>query len=77
MESEDGRVILFVVIAITLFIAGRRYQTLVTTRKAWRDATRSVITRKQVAADATRSMLWVAVITGFILWLVANLNRMM
>ncbi|MGI5274302.1 hypothetical protein ACQEUU_34555 [Nonomuraea sp. CA-218870] len=77
MESEDGRVILFLVIAIALFIAGRRYQTLVTTRRAWRDAMRLVITRRQVAAGATRSMLWVAVITGFLLWLVASLNRVM
>ncbi|MFG1945448.1 hypothetical protein [Nonomuraea sp. NPDC048826] len=77
MEPADGRVILFLIIAIALFIAGRRYQTLVATRQAWRDAMRLVTTRKQVAASATKSMLWIAVITGFVLWLVTNLNRMM
>lgn len=77
MEAADGRVILFLVIAIALFIAGRRYQTLVATRQAWRDAMRLVIARRQVAASATRSMLWMAVVTGFVLWLVANLNRLM
>jgi len=77
VETEDGRVILFFIIAVAVFVAGRRYQTLITTRRAWRDTRHLLTARKQVAANASRSMVWVAIVTVLVFWLVANLNRLM
>ncbi|MEU4576883.1 hypothetical protein ACBI99_35545 [Nonomuraea sp. ATR24] len=77
MNSSDGRVILFLIIAVTVFVAGRRYQSLISSRQVWRDTMKAASARKLVASNAARSMLWVGVVTLFVFWLVANLNRIM
>ena len=77
MESADGRVILFVIIAITVFIAGRRYQTLISSRRMWRDTLKAASARRLVAANAAKSMIWIGVLTLIVFWLVANLNRLL
>jgi hypothetical protein len=77
VEPADGRVILFFIIAIAVFIAGRRYQALVSSRQQWKAAMKVVATRRATASGAAKSMLAVAAITLFVFWLVTNLNRLM
>ncbi|NRQ36882.1 hypothetical protein HII36_34340 [Nonomuraea sp. NN258] len=77
MEPADGRVILFIIIGIALFAAGRRFQTMLLTRRVWRDTARTVTVRKEVAKSAFKAMIGMALIAVFVIWVALNLNRVM
>lgn len=77
MEPADGRVILFILIAIAVFALGRRFQTMILMRQVWKQSAKQVTARKVVANNAAKSMVGITLISIFIIWLVINLNRVM
>ncbi|MET7337288.1 hypothetical protein [Nonomuraea sp. NPDC005650] len=77
MEPADGRVILFIIIALAVFALGRRFQTMIIMRQVWKQSAKQVTARKVVANNAARSMLGITVLAIFVVWLVLNLNRVM
>ncbi|GAB2933930.1 hypothetical protein ACFMQL_06010 [Nonomuraea fastidiosa] len=77
MEPQDGRIILFILVAIALFSLGRRFQTMLMSRQALKQTTKQLTARKAVAQNATKSMIGVTLLVVFVIWLVVNLNRTM
>lgn len=77
MESADGRVILFVLLALAVFALGRRFQTMILMRQVWKQSAKQVTARKVVAHNAARAMIGITLISVFVIWLVLNLNRVM
>lgn len=77
MEPADGRVILFILIALAVFALGRRYQAMITMRQVWKQSARQVTARKTVANNAAKAMIGVTLVSIFVIWLVINLNRIM
>ncbi|SEH02560.1 hypothetical protein SAMN05444920_12798 [Nonomuraea solani] len=77
MEPADGRVILFILIALAVFALGRRFQTMVLTRQVWKQSARQVVARKVTAHNAAKSMIGITLTAVFVIWLVLNLNRVM
>ncbi|MFG6197209.1 hypothetical protein [Nonomuraea sp. JJY05] len=77
MEPADGRVILFIIIALAVFALGRRFQTMIIMRQVWKQSAKQVTARKEVANNAAKSMIGITVLAIFVVWLVLNLNRVM
>ncbi|MFG1706466.1 hypothetical protein ACFLIM_25050 [Nonomuraea sp. M3C6] len=77
MAPADGRVILFIIIALAVFALGRRFQTMIIMRQVWKQSARQVTTRKEVAHNAARSMIGITLVAIFVIWIVLNLNRVM
>ncbi|MFC4122735.1 hypothetical protein [Nonomuraea zeae] len=77
MEPADGRVILFIIIALAVFALGRRFQTMLIMRQVWKQSARQVSARKEVAHGAAKSMVGITLLAIFVVWLVLNLNRVM
>jgi hypothetical protein len=75
MDTSDGRiVVLFIIIAFALFVAGRRFQSLVSARQAWRHSMRAVPIKRQSTGSAMKVMLGVGVIVVVAFWFVTNLR---
>jgi hypothetical protein len=77
VEPADGRLILFILIALAVFVLGRRYQAMITMRQVWKQSARQVTARKTVAHNAAKGMIGVTLVAIFVIWLVINLNRIM
>ncbi|MFI6739992.1 hypothetical protein ACIBI9_44315 [Nonomuraea sp. NPDC050451] len=77
MEPADGRVILFIIIALAVFALGRRFQTMIIMRQVWKQSAKQVTARKEVANNAAKSMIGITLLAIFVVWLVLNLNRVM
>ncbi|MEW1846665.1 hypothetical protein AB0392_52690 [Nonomuraea angiospora] len=77
MEPADGRVILFIIIALAVFALGRRFQTMIIMRQVWKQSAKQVTARKTVANNAAKSMIGITLLAVFVVWLVLNLNRVM
>ncbi|MEV4015891.1 hypothetical protein AB0J35_35855 [Nonomuraea angiospora] len=77
MEPADGRVILFIIIALAVFALGRRFQTMIIMRQVWKQSAKQVTARKEVANNAAKAMIGITLLAIFVVWLVLNLNRVM
>ncbi|MER6000880.1 hypothetical protein ACIHFD_05055 [Nonomuraea sp. NPDC051941] len=77
MEPADGRVILFIIIALAVFALGRRFQTMIIMRQVWKQSAKQVTARKAVANSAAKAMIGISLLAIFVVWLVLNLNRVM
>ncbi|WP_344488723.1 hypothetical protein [Nonomuraea monospora] len=77
MDSADGRVILFILIALAVFALGRRFQAMIIMRQVYKQSARQVMARRATAHNATKSMVGVTLVAIFVAWLVLNLNRIM
>ncbi|MEU6783484.1 hypothetical protein ABZ912_30180 [Nonomuraea angiospora] len=77
MEPADGRVILFIIIALAVFALGRRFQTMIIMRQVWKQSAKQVTARKAVANSAAKAMIGITLLAIFVVWLVLNLNRVM
>ncbi|MEV6033666.1 hypothetical protein AB0L65_21100 [Nonomuraea sp. NPDC052116] len=77
MEPADGRVILFIIIALAVFALGRRFQTMIIMRQVWKQSAKQVTARKAVANNAAKAMIGITLLAIFVVWLVLNLNRVM
>ncbi|MFF4625175.1 hypothetical protein [Nonomuraea jabiensis] len=77
VEPADGRVILFIIIALAVFALGRRFQTMIIMRQVWKQSAKQVTARKTVANNAAKSMIGITLLAIFVVWLVLNLNRVM
>ncbi|MGV9380041.1 hypothetical protein ACWDRB_29770 [Nonomuraea sp. NPDC003707] len=77
MEPADGRVILFIIIALAVFALGRRFQTMIIMRQVWKQSAKQVTARKAVANSAAKAMIGISLLALFVVWLVLNLNRVM
>ncbi|MFI7129535.1 hypothetical protein ACIBQ1_27820 [Nonomuraea sp. NPDC050153] len=77
MEPADGRVVLFIIIALAVFALGRRFQTMIIMRQVWKQSAKQVMARKEVANNAAKAMIGITALAIFVVWLVLNLNRVM
>ncbi|MGP3960028.1 hypothetical protein ACTWPT_28875 [Nonomuraea sp. 3N208] len=77
MESADGRVFLFILLALAVFALGRRFQTMIIMRQVWKQSAKQVTARKEVANSAAKAMIGITLISIFVIWLVLNLNSVM
>jgi hypothetical protein len=77
VEPSDGRVILFILLAVAVFTLGRRFQTMILMRQVWKQSARQVTARKVTAHHAARGMIGITLFAAFVIWLVVNLNRVM
>ncbi|MGW0805589.1 hypothetical protein [Nonomuraea sp. NPDC002799] len=77
MEPADGRVILFILIAVAVFALGRRFQAMIIMRQVWKQSAKQVTARKVVAHNAAKSMIGITVVAVFVIWVAVNLNRIM
>lgn len=77
MEPADGRVILFVLIALAVFTLGRRFQAMIIMRQVWKQSAKQVVARRTTAHNAAKSVIGIALVALFVAWLVLNLNRVM
>ncbi|MDP4502677.1 hypothetical protein OHA25_22645 [Nonomuraea sp. NBC_00507] len=77
MESADGRVFLFILLAVAVFALGRRFQTMIIMRQVWKQSAKQVTARKEVANSAAKAMIGITLISIFVIWLVINLNSVM
>ncbi|MEQ4717819.1 hypothetical protein [Nonomuraea sp. B19D2] len=77
MEPADGRIILFIIIALAVFALGRRFQNMIVMRQVWKQSAKQVVARKEVAQNAAKSMIGITLVALFVVWLVLNLNRVM
>ncbi|MCA2223299.1 hypothetical protein AB0L53_52060 [Nonomuraea sp. NPDC052129] len=77
MDASDSRVVvLFIIVALALFVAGRRFQSMVSARQAWRHSMRAVPIRRQSTGSAVKVMLGVGVIVMIAFWFVTNLQSL-
>ncbi|MFI7640539.1 hypothetical protein [Nonomuraea sp. NPDC049400] len=77
MEPADGRIVLFIIIALAVFALGRRFQNMIIMRQVWKQSAKQVVARKEVAQSAAKSMIGITLVALFVVWLVLNLNRVM
>ncbi|GAA3469821.1 hypothetical protein [Nonomuraea roseola] len=67
MDSADGRVLLIIVIAMVLFVVGRRFQRALDTWRGWGKAVKdaaSAAGRVPDAKSAAWAALWSMVLVG-------------
>lgn len=77
MDMSDSRVVvLFIVIAFALFVAGRRFQSMVSARQAWRHSMRAVPIRRQSTGSTVKVMLGLGVVVMVAFWFVTNLPNL-
>ncbi|MBT2228354.1 hypothetical protein [Nonomuraea sp. NEAU-A123] len=77
MDTSDSRiVVLFIIVALALFVAGRRFQSMVSARQAWRHSMRAVPIRRQSTGSSVRVMLGLGVIVVIAFWFVTNLQNL-
>ncbi|NUW36052.1 hypothetical protein HTZ77_32235 [Nonomuraea sp. SMC257] len=77
MDTSDGRVVLLLIIlALALFVAGRRFQSMVSARQAWRNSMRAVPVKRQSNGGALKAVIVVALIIAVAFWFLTNANRM-
>ncbi|MEU7739844.1 hypothetical protein [Nonomuraea sp. NPDC049158] len=77
MDASDSRVVvLFIIVALALFVAGRRFQSMVSARQAWRHSMRAVPIRRQSTGSAVRVMFGVGVVVVIAFWFVTNLQSL-
>jgi uncharacterized membrane protein YbaN (DUF454 family) len=77
VEPADGRIILFLLLALAVFSLGRRFQNMITMRQVWKQSARQVTARKVTAHNAAKGMIGITFLAVFVIWLVVNLNRVM
>lgn len=77
MAPADGRIILFIIIALAVFALGRRFQHMIIMRQVWKQSAKQVMARKESANNAAKSMIGITLVAVFVIWLVLNLNRVM
>ncbi|MDR8413654.1 hypothetical protein [Nonomuraea sp. 3-1Str] len=77
MDTSDGRVvILLIIIALALFVAGRRFQSIVSARQAWRDSMRAVPVKRQSSGGTLKVVIGIALIITVVFWFLTNASRL-
>ncbi|WP_219462549.1 hypothetical protein [Nonomuraea rhizosphaerae] len=77
MDTSDSRiVVLFIIIAFALFVAGRRFQSMVSARQAWRHSMRAVPIKRPTQGSSLKVMFGVALIVIVVFWFVTNLQTL-
>ena len=77
MGTSDSRiVVLFIVIAFVLFVAGRRFQSMVSARQAWRHSMRAVPIRRQSRGSTVKVMIGLGMVAMIVFWFVTNLQSL-
>ncbi|MEV0149050.1 MULTISPECIES: hypothetical protein [unclassified Nonomuraea] len=77
MDTSDGRVVLLLIImALALFVAGRRFQSMVSARQAWRHSMRAVPIKKQSGGGTLKAMIGIALTIAVVFWFLANASRL-
>lgn len=77
MDTSDSRVVvLFIIVALALFVAGRRFQSMVSARQAWRHSMRAVPIRRQSTGSSVKVMLGLGVVVVIAFWFVTNLQSL-
>ncbi|MEU7856423.1 hypothetical protein [Nonomuraea sp. NPDC049141] len=62
--------------ALALFVAGRRFQSMVSARQAWRHSMRAVPIRRQSTGSSVKVMLGLGVVVVIAFWFVTNLQSL-
>ncbi|MFD1536768.1 hypothetical protein [Nonomuraea guangzhouensis] len=77
MDTSDSRVVvLFIIVALAVFVAGRRFQSMVSARQAWRHSMRAVPIRRQSRGSSFKVMLGLGVVVVIAFWFVTNLQML-
>ena len=73
--ATDGRFIFIaLLVAWLVFIAGRRFQTMVSARRAWRNSVRAVPIKRPKSLGRFKTLMLVAAVVGVALWFYSNGN---
>jgi hypothetical protein len=73
--SSDGRILLFIVIGIALFVAGRKFQAMLTAWQIWKKTEASVPDLRKGAYGAVGTMVRFGVIAAVVFVVAALVNR--
>ena len=76
-SSSDGRILLFIFIAIALFVAGRKFQLMLNAWRDWRKAVASIPKLRSTAWAGVGTMLRIGTIAAVVFVVVARVNRHM
>jgi hypothetical protein len=72
--TANGHILLFIVVAFALFVAGRRWQRMADLWKAWRDSVAAVPARRKEAQGGVWAMVRIVLVVAVIFWAVAKLS---
>ncbi|GII56231.1 hypothetical protein Pth03_46200 [Planotetraspora thailandica] len=73
--SSDGQVLLYIAIAIALFVAGRKFQLMLNAWRDWRKAVASIPKLRSTAWGGVGTMFRVGMIAALVFVVAAMVNR--
>jgi hypothetical protein len=73
--SSDGRILLFIVIGIAVFVAGRKFQLMVNAWRDWRKTLASIPKLRSAAWGGVGTMIRVGMVAALVFVVATMVNR--